>query len=203
MNQEMYMLKKVCLSSFLSILAVLIMVGCTAVPEIQPESEPDIEPAPAPFVMKPFQKEMNAEMRLSLERADEIILGVYAGSHEDERLGLVHYFEDFMSFDKTARSWGPVMKVIVQVQANELNPEIIKRKEFPVLSDLDKVGICWDLYEEVRYIYLVEGQKMLVFLQTGFDEVHNLSYRNLIDAYPETSICKAKDVFDVMIKDLQ
>ena len=92
------------------------------------------------------------------------------------------------------------MKVIVQVQANELKPEIIKKNEFTRLSDLDRVGICWDSFEQTRFIYLVEGQKMLVFLQTGYDEANNRSYRNMIDAYPVTSVCRSADIFDAMIK---
>lgn len=143
---------------------------------------------------------MSAEMQISFERADEIILGIYTGSHNDEQIGLIHYFDDFRSFDKTSMSWGQEMKVIVQVQANELNPEIIKRNEFKQLSNLDKVGICWDSYEQTRYMYLVEGQKMLIFLQTGFDEASNRSYRNLIDAYPVTPVCRADEVFNLIIK---
>ena len=187
-----------------SFLVILVLAGCTTAPEVEPEPEPKIEPSePAPFTMKPFQQEMNVEMRQSYDQADEIIIGVYAGSHEDESLGLVHYIEDFKSFDKTKREWGEVMKVIVQLQAENPKPEIIKRKEFPRLSDLDKVGICWDSYEGIRYVYLVEGQKMLIFLQTGFDEMRNISYRNLIDVYPDTPICRAKDVFDAMVRNLQ
>ena len=93
------------------------------------------------------------------------------------------------------------MKVIVQVQAGEIKPEIIKKNEYFRLSDLDKVGICWDSYEQTRYVYLVEGQKMLIFLQTGYDEARNRSYRNLIDAYPVTPVCRADEVFDLMIRD--
>ena len=190
--------------TFFSFLVILFLAGCTTAPEVVPEPEPKIEPSePAPFTMKPFQLEMTAEMRQSYDQADEIIIGVYAGSHEDESLGLVHYIEDFKSFDKTKREWGEVMKVIVQLQAENPKPEIIKRKEFPRLSDLDKFGICWDSYEGVRYVYLVEGQKMLIFLQTGFDEMRNISYRNLIDVYPDTPICRAKDVFDAMVRNLQ
>ena len=150
--------------------------------------------------MKPYHEAMNAEMRISFERADEIIIGVYSGSHNDEQFGLIHYFDDFKSFDKAGMFWGPEKKVIVQVQANELKPEIIKKNEFKQLSDLDKVGICWDSYEQTRYVYLVEGQKMLIFLQTDYDEALNRSYRNLIDAYPVTPVCSADDVFDLIIR---
>ncbi len=98
-------------------------------------------------------------------------------------------------------SWGKEMKVIVQVHEDELKPEIIKKNEFYRLSDLDKVGICWDSYEQSRNVYLIEGQKILIFLQTGYDESLNRSYRNLIDAYPITPVCRADDVFDLMIRD--
>jgi hypothetical protein len=184
--------------------AVAVLASCVAAPDVRPEPEGEsAAPAPEPFPMKPFHKEMMEEMRQSYERADEILFGIYAGSHEDERLGRIHYFDNYSTFDKSALSWGPVMKVIVQVQAQEINPEIIEREEFLHLSDLDRVGICWDLYERIRYVYLVEGEKMLIFLQTGFDEVNTRSYRNLIDAYPSTQICLAKDVFDLMIRDIR
>ena len=150
--------------------------------------------------MKPYHEAMNTEMRISFERADEIIIGVYSGSHNDEQFGLIHYFDDFKSFDKTGMFWGPEMEVIVQVQEYELKPAIIKKNEFKRLSDLDKVGICWDSYEQIRYVYLVEGQKMLIFLQTGYDETKNRSYRNLIDAYPVTPVCRADDLFDQIIR---
>lgn len=200
------MRKRVILIVCVSFLAVLVIVSCAPVPDILSEPEPETEPAPPPsteaFSMKPFHEAMNEEMRISFERADEIILGVYSGSHNDEQFGLIHYFEDFKSFDKISTSWGPEMKVIVQVQADELKPEIIKRNEFKQLSDLDKVGICWDSYEQTRYVYLVEGRKMLIFLQTGYDEANNRSFRSLIDAYPVTPVCRADDVFNWMFKKL-
>ena len=200
------MWKRVVLIGCVSFLAALVIVSCAPVPDILSEPEPETKPTPPPpteaFSMKPYHEAMNAEMRISFERADEIILGVYSGSHNDEQFGLILYFDDFKNFDKTNMSWGPEMKVIVQVQADELKPEIIKSREFKQLSDLDKVGICWDSYEQTRYVYLVEGQKMLIFLQTGYDEANNRSYRNLIDAYPVTPVCRADDVFDLMIRNL-
>ena len=186
------------------LLITLFMVKCASAPE--PLSEPDpkakVTPIPAApaFSMKPFHLEMREEMRISFERADEIIIGLYSGSHENEQFGRFHYFDDFKSFDKDTMSWGEEMKVIVQIQADELEPEIIQENEFTRLSDLDLVGICWDPIEEGRYIYLVEGQKMLVFLQTGYDEANNRSYRNLIDAYPITPICRADELFNALIK---
>ena len=198
------MRKRTLFTGYVSVLAVLIMASCVSAPDILPEREPETKPAPPPpapvFPLESFHEAMKTEMRISLERADEIIIGVYSGSYNDERLGVIHYFDDFKSFDKTSMLWGQANKVIVQVQAGELKPEIIKKNEFTQLSDLDKVGICWDSYEQVRYVYLVEGQKMLVFLQTGYDEARSRSYRNLIDAYPVTSVCRAQDVFNLMIQ---
>ena len=198
------MRKRVLLIGCVSFLAALVLVSCTSKPDIVPGPGPETKPTPplpAPaFSMKPYHEAMNEEMRISFERADEIIMGVYSGNHNDEQFGLIYYFDDFKSFDKTSKSWGEEMKVIVQVQAGEIKPEIIKRNEFKQLSDLDKVGICWDAYEQTRYVYLVEGQKMLIFLQTGYDGARNRSYRNLIDAYPVTPVCRADDVFNLMIK---
>ena len=199
------MRKKVIFIGCVSFLTAVILVSCTSAPDILSGPEPETKPAPplpgTAFSMKPYHEAMNAEMRISFERADEIIIGVYSGSHNDEQFGTIHYFDDFKSFDKTTMSWGQAIKVIVQVQANEIKPEIIKKKEFKRLSGLDKVGICWDSYEQTRYVYLVEGQKMLIFLQTGYDEALNRSYRNMIDAYPVTPVCRADDVFDLMIRD--
>ena len=184
------MWKKVSVVNWLCFFAVLIMSSCTSAPDIQPETKPETIPLPPPpspnFVMKPYHEAMNAEMRISFERADEILIGLYTGSHEDEQFGLIHYFDDFKSFDKTSLSWGQSM--------------IIKRNEFKQLSDLDKVGICWDPYEQTRNVYLCEGQKMLIFLQTGYDEANNRSYRNIIDAYPVTPDCRADEVFDTLFK---
>ena len=200
------MRKKAILVVWVSFLAALVIVSCTPAPDIQIEPEPETKPArPLPtaaFSMEPFHEAMNAEMRISFDSADEIIIGVYSGSHNDEQFGLIHYFDDFKSFDKTSLSWGPEKKVIVQVQAEDLKPEIITRNEFKQLSDLDKVGICWDSYEQTRYVYLVEGQKMLIFLKTGYDKALNRSFRNMIDAYPVTPVCRADDVFDLMIRNL-
>lgn len=199
------MRKKIISIGCVTFLTAIILVSCTSAPDVMPEPEPKPETKsttlPA-FDIKPFHEAMNTEMRISFERANEVIIGVYSGSHNDEQFGLIHYFDDFKSFDKTSMSWGEEMKVIVQVREDELKPEIIKKNEFHRLSDLDKVGICWDSYEQVRYVYLVEGQKMLIFLQTGYDESLNRSYRNLIDAYPITPVCRADDVFDKMIHDI-
>jgi hypothetical protein len=152
--------------------------------------------------MKPFHRAMSEQMRRSYQQADEIFIGVYTGSRVDEDYGLTYYFDDFMSFDKTTLSWGQVMKVIVEVLPHELQPEIITQEEFKRLSEADKTGICWDIYQRVRTVFLVQGQKMLAFVQVQFDEANVRSYRNLIDLYPATEDCEAKAVFDLMIRDL-
>ena len=140
-------------------------------------------------------------MQKSFDKADEIIIGVHTGSHKDKQYGLSYYFEDFISFDKTVLTWGPVMNVIVQVLPSMLKPEIITRREFKNLIELDKVGICWDFYDQTRHVFLVEGEKMLIFLELNYDEVNNRFYRNLIDAYPVTKDCNAKIVFDMMVRE--
>lgn len=63
-------------------------------------------------------------------------------------------------------------------------------------------GICWDFYEGNRSVYLVEGQKNLVFLEVGLDDVNSESYRKFIDAYPVTRECRAVDVFNLTIRRL-
>ncbi|MCJ7579036.1 MAG: hypothetical protein MUP98_00705, partial [Candidatus Aminicenantes bacterium] len=137
------MRKRVLLAGYVSFLAALVLISCTSSPDIVTGPGPETKPAPPPpaFSMKPYHEAMNAEMRISFERADEVIMGIYSGNHNDDQFGLIYYFDDFKRFDKTSMSWGPEMKVIVQVQANELKPEIIKKNEFTRLSDLDKVGI--------------------------------------------------------------
>ncbi|MFC2168304.1 hypothetical protein ACFLRW_04900 [Acidobacteriota bacterium] len=200
------MRNRIVLLGVMSFLTVLVMVSCSSAPDILPKPEPETKPPsppPAPdFSMKPYHEAMNSEMQISFERADEIIIGVYSGSYDDEQLGLIYYFDNFKNFDKTNMSWGAEKNVIVQVQAGELKPEIIKKNEYFRLSDLDKVGICWDSYEQARYVYLVEGQKMLLFLQTGYDETNNRALRNMIDAYPVTPVCRADAVFDLIIRNL-
>jgi hypothetical protein len=188
----------------LAVTGAVFLVSCAAGPEVQPQ--PDVKPAPPPpppeFDVKEFQRRMGDEMRKSYEKADEILLGTYTGGHMDDLYGLTYYFDDFISFDKTTLSWGPPMQVIVQVLPHELKPELITRLEYKSLSELDKVGICWDDYEQERYYYLIEGEKMLIFLQQGFDEINTRSFRNLIDTYPATKNCNSKSVFDLMVREL-
>ena len=180
----------------------MMLMNCASTPEV-PEPTPKIKPPPPPakFVMKSYHYEMKSEMQKSYNKADEIILGVFTGSHKDKQYGLSYYFEDFISFDKTALTWGPVMTAILQFLPHELMPEIITQSEFRHLVELDKTGICWDVYDQTRHIFLVEGEKMLIFVELKYDEANNRSYRNLIDAYPVTPDCNAKIVFDMMILD--
>jgi len=67
--------------------------------------------------MKPFQVSMHDEMRKSYDQANEIMIGVFAGTYEDKPHGSVYYFEDFSLFNKETFSWGPAMKVIVEVRS--------------------------------------------------------------------------------------
>lgn len=185
-------------------LVVALMAGCAPGPKVQPEPEAEIAPPPPPpsgFVMKSFHRSMKEEMRKSFDRANEIVMGVFTGTHKDKNGDLIYYFSDFSVFDKGMLSWGPPQNVIMQVAQNELKPEIIWRNEFKRLIDLDKTGICWDFYEGSRSVFLVEGKMNLVFLELGYDELRDTSYRHLLDAYPVTDECRAKDVFNLMIKD--
>ncbi len=186
-------------------LAAALMTSCAPRPEVLPEPEPEpVKPPPLPsgFVMKPFHRSMKEEMRKSYDRANEIITGVFSGTHQDKKGGLIYYFSDFSRFDKETLSWGPSQNVIMQVLPDKLKPEIIRRNEFKTLIDLDKTGICWDFYQGNRNVFLVEGKMNLIFLEMGLDEATGNSYRNLLDAYPVTDECRARDVFNLMIQDL-
>ncbi len=199
------MSKKIGLYVFLTALTLVFMTGCVPSPEVVPEPEPEPVKAPPPssgFVMKSYHHSMKEEMRKSYDRANEIIVGVFTGPHTDKKGSLIFYFSDFSRFDKDTLSWGSAQNVIMNVQPDELRPEIIRRNEFKKLIDLDKTGICWDFYQGDRNVFLVEGQMNLIFLEVGFDEAVGDSYRILLDAYPATDECRAKDVFDLMIQDL-
>ena len=152
--------------------------------------------------MKSFHRSMKEEMRKSYDGTNEIILGVFTGIQQDKKGGLVYYFSDFSRFDRETLSWGSAQNVIMKVQTEEFEPEIIRRNEFEKLIDLDRTGICWDSYQGDRNVFLVEGQMNLLFLEVGFDETASDSYRILLDAYPGTDECRAKDVFNLMIQDL-
>jgi len=199
------MLKKIVQYVCLVTLAAVLMISCAPRPEVHPEPEPEpLEPPPTPsgFVMKPFHRSMHEEMRKSYYSADEIVLGVFTGTHKNKKSGIIYYFADFSRFDKETLSWGPTQNVIMQVHPDKFQPEIIRRGEFKTLIDLDKTGICWDYYQGNRNVFLVEGRKNLIFLELGFDETTGNSYRNLLDAYPVTDECRARDVFNLMIQDL-
>jgi hypothetical protein len=198
-------LKKIKTYVFLTALAAGLIMGCAACHKVTPGPAPAPAKAPPPpsgFVMKPFQRSMKEEMQKSYDRANEIVVGVFTGTHQDKKNGVVYYFSDFSRFDKETLSWGPSQNVIMEVRPNKLKPEIIRRSEFETLVDLDKTGICWDFYQGNRHVFLVEGKMNLLFLELGFDEATGNSYRNLLDAYPDTDECRAKDVFNLMIRDL-
>ncbi len=200
------MLKKLIRYTWILLLISILATSCARGPAVQPQPEPEkkpaLPPAPSGFVMKSFQRAMSQEMRKSLDRADEIIVGVFSGLYQDQNDGPIYYFNDFSSFNKETLSWEPLQNVILQVRTNKVKPEIIGRNEFSTLIDLDKIGICWDSYQGNRSIYLVEEKENLIFLEFGFDEASSQSYWNLLDAYPVTKECRAKDVFNLMIRDL-
>lgn len=200
------MLKKLLRYTWILILIATLVTSCARGPRVQPqpkpEKKPTLPPTPSGFVMKPFQQAMSQQMRKSYQLADEIIVGVFSGKSHSQKDGLIYYFNNFSRFNKEALSWEPLQNVILQVRTNKIKPEIIGHKEFKRLIYLDKIGICWDSYHGERSIYLVEGKENLIFLKFGFDETSSQSYWNLLDAYPVTKECRAKDVFDLMIRDL-
>jgi hypothetical protein len=187
-------------------LGAVILMCCASKPEIKPQPEPTAKPtpppAPAKFTMKPHHFNMQDQMRISYEKADEIIVGIYTGNRMDEEKGLIFYFDKVSSFDKTTLSWGSIMNALLPIFSPEIELEIITQGEFEGLSDLDRVGICWDSIDQERYVYIVEGQPTLVFFRHLIDEANNTSYRNLIDTYPATKACNARAVFDLMVRDL-
>lgn len=199
------MWKNIGRNALIGLVAAVLMTACAPGPGVRPESEPETKPLPPPspgFVMKSFHRSMKEEMRQSYDRADEIIIGIFSGAHEDKTDSLTYYFSDFSVFDRSTQDWGPYQNVIMQVHPQEFTPELILRNEFKRLIDLDKTGICWDVYQGQRTIFLVEGKMNLIFLELSFDEASTKSYRNLLDAYPVTDECRARDVFNLMIQDM-
>jgi len=184
--------------------AIVLILSCARAPEVEPEPAPRPTPPAVPpgFAMKPFQVSMHEEMRKSYERADEIMTGVLTAIREDDAKNILYYFENFSLFNKETLSWGKPMDVILEVRPGDLTPEIIRRQELKRLVPLDRVGICWDFYEGSRSVYLVEGQKNLIFLKVSLNEATSESFRNLLDAYPATAECRAVDVFNLMIRRL-
>lgn len=183
--------------------AALIGVSCTSrVSEVRVEPENEIVVPAAPRIsLKPYHRSMLDGMQQSFDKADELIIGIYAGSYTDGPEGRAYYFDQFRIFNKDTWTWGPEMNALLPILFQDIKPEIISNREFKSLSDLDKTGICWDDYEGPRVVFLVEGIPTLVFLKQIFDEVENASRRILIDTYPLTKECRAKDVFDLMLRD--
>lgn len=183
--------------------AGFIGMSCTSrPPEVRPEPESKIVIPAAPRISsKPYHRSMRDEMDKSFDRADEIVIGVYTGTYADGPPGRAHYFDQFRVFNKDTWTWGPEMTALLPVLFQDVKPEIITGLEFKSLSSLDKTGICWDDYEGPRVIFLVEGVPNLLFLRQIFDGADNTSRRILIDAYPVTKDCRAKDVFDLMLRE--
>jgi hypothetical protein len=189
------------------LVAIIFTMNCARAPVAKPTPAPT-PPKPTPpavppgFVMKPFQVSMHDEMRKSYESADEVMAGVFTGIREDDPKNIVYYLENFTLFNKETLSWEKPEDVIVEIRPGEFKPEIILQQELKRLVPLDRVGICWDLYQGRRSVYLVEGQRNLVFLKVGLNEATSKSYRTLLDAYPVTPECRTVDVFNLMIRHL-
>jgi hypothetical protein len=183
--------------------AVLTLVNCASrPPDVRAEPESKIVVPPAPKIsLKPFHRSMREEMEKSFEKADEVLIGVYNGTFADGPLGRAYYFDQVLIFNQETWTWGSEMDVLLPILFEKIRPEIIASREFKILSDLDKTGICWDDYEGPRSLYLVEGVSTLVFLRQILDEADNTSRRVLIDTYPLTKECRAKDVFDLMLRE--
>jgi hypothetical protein len=185
--------------------ALLFGINCaTAPPAASPETESGgsiIVPKKPRIVLKREHRSMREEMKKSFALADEIIIGIYTGIPAKGPEGKSFYFDRFRTFDKTTWEWGTETDALLPVLFEALQPEIITHREFKELSDLDKIGICWDDFEGPRIVYLVEGVPTLVFMKHIVDETDNTSQRILIDTYPETRNCRAKDVFDLMLRD--
>lgn len=181
----------------------LVLAACASrVPEARTGTEPEIAIPAAPRIsLKPLHRSMREGMRRSFDRADEIIIGVYTGTYSDEQEGRAYYFDQYRIFNKSSWTWGPEMSALLPVLFETVKPELISSLEFQSLSALDKTGICWDDYEGPRVIFLVEGIPTLLFLQPSYDERANTSRRVLIDTYPVTKECRAKDVFDLMLRE--
>jgi len=144
---------------------------------------------------------MKDEMAKSFEKADEIVIGVYTGTYTDGQEGRAYLFDQFRVFNKDSWIWSPEMTALLPVLFQDVKPEIITGPEFKSLSALDKTGICWDDYEGPRIIFLVEGIPNLIFLRQVLDESDTTSHRSLVDSYPLTKECRAKDVFDLMLRE--
>jgi len=190
-------------------LAVFLNINCASTAEVKSEPEPSDEPEsieaasniePAPIAMKPYHRAMGEEMRRSFRRADEIIMAFYTGNWMDKPEGKTYYFDKFFKFNQETYTWGPVTNVLLPVIFRELKPQIIYQHEFKSLSKNDRIGICWDSYDETRFVYLIEGEYSILFLNQELDEKTYTNHRILIDIYPVTKYCNAKTVFDLMVR---
>jgi len=179
------------------------LMSCAPRPvEVPAEPEPKILVPPAPkLTLKPYHVSMREGMAKSFEKADEIVIGVYTGTYSDGPLGRAHLFDEFRIFNKDTWTWSAEMGALLPVFFQNAKPEIIRGQEFRSLSERDRMGICWDDYEGPRVIFIVEGLPNLLFLRPVFDEATGTSSRILIDAYPVTKDCRAKDVFDLMLRE--
>ncbi|MCJ7679596.1 MAG: hypothetical protein MUP70_02625, partial [Candidatus Aminicenantes bacterium] len=83
------------ISFLLPILILLLMTGCSTPPPVEPEIKPTPPPPPEGFRLKAYHLSMSAEMEISFQQADEILIGTYTGSHIDSEFGLTYYFTDF------------------------------------------------------------------------------------------------------------
>ena len=196
--------KKLSVLSSAAILAALINYHCAPTSKVEPVPEPTPEPAVKAepgFSTKPYHNDMKSHMQISFDDADDIIIGVYNGKNDDEEKGTNYYFSDFKRFNKQTLTWGPVVNVVLPVFSQRFKPEIIRAQEFKRLSKLDLMGICWDSYEQKRYVYLIEGQPSLVFLEQKLNEATLNNDRFIIDAYPVTQDCHAEAVFAWMLRD--
>ena len=188
-----------CLVLFLAFFAA----ACARAPEVETKPEPAPPPPPPKFAMQPYHRSMSEEMKASYSRADEVLVGIIEGVVRDKNApGPVCYISDFRRFDKDAMAWEPKQSTVMQILPDNLRLDIIRHGEFKRLIDLDKVGICWDIENGRRNIYLVEGQENLMFVEFVFDEAGQTLTRRLIDIYPATRECRAADVFLLAVREI-
>jgi hypothetical protein len=183
----------------------LALVNCASrPPEVTPEPAPASRvavPAAPKMSLKPYHLSMRDEMMKSFDQADEIAVGVYTGTYGDGQKGRAYYFDQCRIFQKDSWTWSPEMSALLPVLFRDVKPEIVSSGELKSLTDLDKTGICWDDYEGPRTTFLVEGIPNLIFLRQVLDESNATSDRILIDCYPLTKECRARDVFDLMLRE--
>jgi hypothetical protein len=204
MNRQRHPSRKIGALGLAIGISILFAANCASRPSATPgEAETTVRiPAEPKISLKPVHRSMREEMRSSFEAADEILIGVYTGITQDGPQGRVHYFDRFRSFDKTTWTWGPETDALLAVLFESLVPEILSEREFKTLSALDRLGICWDDFEGPRVVYLATGVPALVFLKHIIDEAGGTSRRILLDTYPDTRDCRAKDVFHLMLRDI-